>query len=339
MIASCSSGVEPLFAIVYEKNVLDGKKFMEAHPEFIRIAKERGFYSEDLIKTIHKVGNVQNADVPEDIKKLFVTAHDVTPIDHISIQAAFQRYTDNAVSKTVNFQHDATKKDVEDVYMMAYKTGCKGVTVYRDGSRAGQVLTVGSSEGTKEGTVTVKDFESGEIIAKDIKLPSVFENGPEHIIKKEGKKFYLHFSYLPDDVKKKYPICIWIQTNHKYGPSELKVCNRAAQSLQKLAQVSGINKKFIQGTLEKANEDYPHNRLGRMISLCLRHGVKREDILLTLTNLEGDNVSTLLTAVRKFLSKTLEDGTKINKECPECKSQIYMENGCMICKSCGWSAC
>jgi ribonucleotide reductase alpha subunit len=340
MIASCSSGVEPLFALVYEKNVMDGKKFMEVHPEFVRVAKERGIYSEELIKTVHKVGSVKDLDIPEDLKKIFVTAHDVTPLDHISIQAAFQKYTDNAVSKTVNFSHDATKKDVEDVYKLAYKTGCKGVTVYRDGSRSGQVLTVGSTDDAKtENTVTVKDFESGDVIAKEIKLPKIFDNGPTHIIKKEDKKFYLHFSYLPDDLKKKYPICIWIHTNHKYGASELRVCNLAAQSLQKLAQASGINKKFIKGTLEKANSDYPHNRLGRMVSLCLRHGLKREDILVALTGIEGDNVSTLLTAVRKFLSKTLDNGTKLAKKCPECKSQIYMENGCMTCKSCGWSAC
>jgi ribonucleoside-diphosphate reductase alpha chain len=341
MIASCSSGVEPLFALVYEKNVMDNKKFLEAHPEFLRVAKERGFYSEELLKQVHKTGNIQDLDVPEDVKKLFVTAHDIKPMDHIAIQAAFQKYTDNAVSKTVNFRHDATRKDVEDVYLAAYKMGCKGVTVYRDGSRSNQVLTVGSSEDTK-GTVSVRDLEKGTIIARDIKLPMIFDNGQTHIIKREGKKFYLHFSYLPDDTNKKYPICIWIKTNHKYGASELKICNRAAQNLQKLAQVSGINKRFIKETLEKANQDYPHNRLGRMISLCLRHGIKREDILVALMNIEGDNVSTLLTAVRKFLSKTLDDGTVLkNLKCPDCESRVKMENGCMTCEAptCGWSAC
>jgi len=341
MIASCSSGVEPLFALVYEKNVLDNKKFLEVHSEFLSVAKNKGFYSEDLIKTIHKIGSVKSLDVPHEIKEIFVTAHDIAPIDHVSIQAAFQKYTDNAVSKTVNFRHDATKKEVEDVYRYAYKMGCKGVTVYRDGSRSGQVLTVGSSEENKN-TVSVKDFEKGTIIAKDIKLPGIFDNGPTHIIKKEGKKFYLHFSYLPDDRNKKYPICIWIYTNQKYGANELRVCNRAAQNLQKLAQISSINNKFIKETLEKANQDYPHNRLGRMISLCLRHGVKREDILESLLNIEGDNVSTLLTAVRKFLSKTLENGTILkNSKCPDCESRVKMENGCMTCESptCGWSAC
>ena len=254
MIASCSSGVEPLFALVYEKNVLDNKKFLEVHPEFLGVAKNMGFYSEDLIKTIHKIGSVKNLDVPNEIKEIFVTAHDIAPIDHVSIQAAFQKYTDNAVSKTVNFRHDATKKEVEDVYRYAYKMGCKGVTVYRDGSRSGQVLTVGSSEENKT-TVSVKDFEKGTIIAKDIKLPGIFDNGPTHIIKKEGKKFYLHFSYLPDDRNKKYPICIWIYTNQKYGANELRVCNRAAQNLQKLAQISSINNKFIKETLKKANQE------------------------------------------------------------------------------------
>ncbi|MEM3380737.1 MAG: vitamin B12-dependent ribonucleotide reductase [Candidatus Bathyarchaeia archaeon] len=136
IIAGCSSGIEPIFAISYIRNVMDNTELMEVHPLFEKIAYERGFYSEELMKRISEEGTVQNIpQIPEDVKRIFVTAHDITPEWHIRIQAAFQKYTDNAVSKTVNFPSDATPEDVETVYMLAYQLGCKGVTIYRDSSR------------------------------------------------------------------------------------------------------------------------------------------------------------------------------------------------------------
>jgi ribonucleoside-diphosphate reductase alpha chain len=327
MIASCSSGIEPLFSLVYEKNVLDGRKFLEIHPDFLKVAKEEGFYSEDLMKTIMKSGGISKvAGIPQKICDVYVTAHDIDPQTHIAIQAAFQEYTDNAVSKTINFGHDATIKEVEEAYLLAYESGCKGLTVYRDGSRENQVMTVGTSERAK-------------ILSRDIKLPSVFKNGDCRVIKKEGKKFYIHFSYLPEDSKHEFPIVLWIHTNAKYKPDELKICNKASRNLSALALDSGVNPKFVDETLKKANDDYPHNRLGRMVSLCLRHNVPREDILVSLTGIDGDNVSTLLAAVRKFLSETLPNGTTLKGlKCPECGGDIRMEEGCKKCV-CGWSAC
>ncbi|MEM3429285.1 MAG: vitamin B12-dependent ribonucleotide reductase [Candidatus Bathyarchaeia archaeon] len=144
IIAGCSSGIEPIFAISYIRNVMDNTELMEVHPLFEKIAYERGFYSEELMKRISEEGTVQNIpQIPEDVKRIFVTAHDITPEWHIRIQAAFQKYTDNAVSKTVNFPSDATPEDVETVYMLAYQLGCKGVTIYRDSSREQQVLQIG----------------------------------------------------------------------------------------------------------------------------------------------------------------------------------------------------
>jgi ribonucleoside-diphosphate reductase alpha chain len=146
ILAGCSSGIEPLFAVSYVRTVMEGTKLVEVHPVFERIAKERGFYSAELMERIAEEGSLHGFDeVPDDVKRLFVTAHDIRPVEHISMQAAFQRYVDNAVSKTVNFQHEATKQDVEEVYMLAYRMGCKGVTVYRDGSRDEQVLSTGGA--------------------------------------------------------------------------------------------------------------------------------------------------------------------------------------------------
>jgi ribonucleoside-diphosphate reductase alpha chain len=143
IIAGCSSGIEPIFAICYVRNVMDNTELVEVNPLFEKIAYERGFYSEELMRTIGEVGSIQDfLEVPEDVKRVFVTAHDVSPEWHIRIQAAFQNHTDNAVSKTVNFPHDATPEDVETVYMLAYQLGCKGVTIYRDSSRENQVLQI-----------------------------------------------------------------------------------------------------------------------------------------------------------------------------------------------------
>ncbi len=143
IIAGCSSGIEPIFAICYVRNVMDNTELVEVNPLFEKIAYERGFYSEELMRTIGDVGSIQDfLEIPEDVKRVFVTAHDVSPEWHIRIQAAFQNHTDNAVSKTVNFPHDATPEDVETVYMLAYQLGCKGVTIYRDLSRENQVLQI-----------------------------------------------------------------------------------------------------------------------------------------------------------------------------------------------------
>ena len=143
IIAGCSSGVEPIFALAFIRNVMDNTELPEAHPALEQVLKDRGLYSDDLMKGIAAVGGLHELDVPEDLKKVFVTAHDVTPEWHIRMQAAFQDHVDNAVSKTVNFPSQARPEDVERVYLLAYELGVKGVTIYRDGSRQEQVLNIG----------------------------------------------------------------------------------------------------------------------------------------------------------------------------------------------------
>ena len=144
VIAGASSGIEPLFALAFARHVLDGRELPEINSFFEALAKQEGFYSEDLTRKIALNGEIQNLqEVPEKIRRLFVTAHDISPEDHIRMQAAFQKYTENAVSKTVNFPHEATVNDVARVYRLAYELGCKGVTIYRDGSRTKQVFYKG----------------------------------------------------------------------------------------------------------------------------------------------------------------------------------------------------
>ncbi len=143
IIAGCSSGVEPIFALAFIRNVMDNTELPEAHPALEAVLKKRGLYSEDLMKSIAAVGGLHDMDLPEDLKRTFVTAHDVSPEWHIRMQAAFQDHVDNAVSKTVNFSNQARPEDVERVYLLAYELGVKGVTIYRDGSRQEQVLNIG----------------------------------------------------------------------------------------------------------------------------------------------------------------------------------------------------
>lgn len=146
IIAGASSGIEPIFALAFVRHVLDGKQLLEVNPLFEAMARKEGFFSERLMEEIAQNGHLPHLpEVPERFRRLFVTAHDILPEDHIRMQAAFQKYTDNAVSKTVNFPHEATVEDVEKVYMLAYELGCKGVTIYRDRSREKQVLYKGTA--------------------------------------------------------------------------------------------------------------------------------------------------------------------------------------------------
>ena len=140
LIASCSAGIEPTFSLAYERHVLDNARLPEVQPAFERIARQRGFYSEELMQRLTSEPLSAIEEVPEDVRRLFATAHSVAPEWHVRMQAVFQKHVDNAVSKTVNLPNRATADDVDRIYRLAYELGCKGITVYRDASRGDQVL-------------------------------------------------------------------------------------------------------------------------------------------------------------------------------------------------------
>ncbi len=151
IIAGCSSGIEPLFALSFYRLVMDNDRLVEVHPFFKKVAMARGFYSEELMHSLANGKHLADIEeVPADVREVFITAHDITPVWHLEHQAAFQRSCENAVSKTVNFVNSATREDVADVFKLAWQKGCKGVTIYRDGSRTAQVLNVGSTAKDKE---------------------------------------------------------------------------------------------------------------------------------------------------------------------------------------------
>ena len=161
MIANASSGIEPIFALAFRKqNILEGKTLFYVDKNFERISKERGFFSEDLLEHLSDGGSLQDRDdVPDDIKRLFHVASDISPRDHVMMQAAFQEATDAGISKTVNFPNEATVEDVEDAYLLAWETHCKGITVYRAGSREKEVLTTGTTE-SQQSEPAASVFES-----------------------------------------------------------------------------------------------------------------------------------------------------------------------------------
>jgi ribonucleoside-diphosphate reductase alpha chain len=162
IIAGCSSGIEPLFAVSFMRKVLEGTRLFETNPLFEKVAKERNFYSGDLLEKIAQSGSVQEVEeVPEDVRKVFVTALDIKPEWHVKMQAAFQKYTDNAVSKTVNLPHNADVEEVRRVFNLAYKLKCKGITVYRYGSKPEQVLNIGEIRTEKKRFVSAESEYAG----------------------------------------------------------------------------------------------------------------------------------------------------------------------------------
>jgi ribonucleoside-diphosphate reductase alpha chain len=162
IIAGCSSGIEPLFAVSFVRNVLSGTRLFESHPLFERIARDRGFYSRELLAAVARRPSLAEVKgVPADVKRLFATAFDVTARQHLEIQAAFQRHTDNAVSKTINLPADSTVEDVREIYLLAHRLKCKGITVYRYGSKPGQVLLL--SDETESRHDDLPDFVAADL--------------------------------------------------------------------------------------------------------------------------------------------------------------------------------
>ena len=159
MIAGCSSGIEPVFSLAYRKhNILEGKTLYYVDENFEAVAKERGFYNDDLLEHLSNGGSLQDRDdVPSDVKEVFRTAPDITPEYHVKMQAAFQESVDAGISKTINFRNEATEEEIDETYMLAWELKCKGITVYRAGSRDKEVLTTGTNEAEAEDKLSAEN--------------------------------------------------------------------------------------------------------------------------------------------------------------------------------------
>mgnify|MGYP003866305175 CR=1 FL=1 len=256
-------------------------------------------------------------------EKEIVTAQDLSAEEHLKMQAIAQKYCDQSISKTINVPASYPFKNLKDIYMKGWQQNVIGMTTFRDQSR---------------GSVIKELEETDNIIKHEVKLPETFLNGATKKIKREGMKFYIHFSYYPEDTEKQHPIAIWITSNQT---GETKACNKACESLEKLSKECGVSEEIINNMKNSYKGDRSHNKLARMISLNLRHGISREDILVAISNIEGDNISTLLSAVRKFIAETISDGKEIvGLKCPNCQSSnIKMEAGCFTCMDCDYAGC
>ena len=325
MIAGASSGIEPLFAIVYEKNVLDGQHLIEVHPEFKRVAQEEGFSSDELMKMVAFSGSLSKIyGIPKRIRDIFVTAHDIEPRWHVSIQAAFQKYTDNAVSKTVNFKHEATEKDVEEVFLYAYELGCKGVTVYRDGTRKNQVITSGTS--AKNGAVQVDPTEASPGSLHPRPRPAVTHG---HTYKTKTGCGNLYVNVNADNVG----LCeIFTQMGKSGGCPASN--SEAVSRLISLSLRAGVDPKSIAEQLRGIRCPIPTWMEGEMILSCadaIGHVLEQ-----SIADFEGTRPSaTGETTKIKYTGLDLG----FCPQCPQCGTILVHEEGCAVCKTCGYSKC
>jgi ribonucleoside-diphosphate reductase alpha chain len=325
IIAGCSSGIEPIFALAFVRNVMDNTELPEAHPALEEVLKQRGLYSEDLMKSIAAVGGLHDMDLPEDLKEVFVTAHDVTPEWHIRMQAAFQDHVDNAVSKTVNFPSTARPEDVERVYLLAYELGVKGVTIYRDGSRQEQVLNIGE--------VKRKAGENGDGLQMQL--------GPQGTAVMPVRPS--RSPVLRGETREKVTGCgsLYVTVNEDdFGPREV---------FANMGKAGGCASASTEA-------------IGRLISLAFRYGVPPDKIVKQLKGIRchvplGFGPNQILScpdAIGKALADKYHlaagNGGKAVGQlempiafaqgaCPECGGAIEHEGGCMVCRSCGYSKC
>ena len=311
IIAGCSSGIEPLFAVSFVRTVMEGTKLIEINPYFEKVAKERGFWSRDLMERIADRGSVQEFDeIPADVKAVFVTAHDITPMEHITMQAAFQKFVDNAVSKTVNFPHKATPKDVEEVYLLAYKLGCKGVTVYRDGSREEQVLTRGKKADKQ------KAIESWQKIVPR-KRPDVIK-GSTRFMKTGCGNLYVTIN--EDEEGHLFELFTSMGKAGGCAASQSEAIGR----LVSLAFRSNIEPDEVIKQLKGISCHSPIWHEGGKILSC------------------SDAIARALEKYNTKGKKGNGDGGKVIMlmgACPECGGAIEHEGGCAVCHNCGFTKC
>ncbi len=303
MIADASSGIEPIFALAYYKQVLDGKRLPYVYERLFNILKDKDIYTEQLVqKIIDNRGSLKGLDeIPEDIKSVFVTAMDITYKAHIDIQAAFQKYTDNAVSKTINMANSVTVEDVKEAYRYAYKMGLKGITVYRDGSRQEQVLVV-PKKGEEEQVDTFK-------------RPVVLHGFTEKVKTSRGTL------YVTVNTSNGKPIEVFANIGKSGG--DISALSEAIGRLISIALQNGVHVKSIINTLISITGAQPIWNNGRLIKSV------------------PDAIAQILRD--HFLHSSSKDSVQprkiVGEECPECGSPLEIVEGCAVCRNCGFSRC
>ena len=330
MIAGCSSGIEPVFSLAYRKhNILEGKTLYYVDKNLEKVAKEKGFYSEDLLEHLSNGGSLQDReDVPTEVKKVFRTAPDINPEYHVRMQAAFQESVDAGISKTINFPNEASEDDVTTTYMLAWELKCKGITVYRSGSREKEVLTSGTSENETEASV---DSKIGFVSATE--RPSELFGVTRRVYTGRGN-LYVTVN-MSEDGK---PFEIFAALG-KAGGNDSAMAE-AVSRMVSLTLRSGIDPKASIEQL-KGITDVPAWNEGELIRsvpdaianvLEKIYEPKKESAPLSINEL---NDETLISENKNSdIANVLQGET-----CPECPSTLAFEEGCQKCYSCGYSKC
>jgi ribonucleoside-diphosphate reductase alpha chain len=335
IIADCSSGIEPVFSLAYFRNVLDGQRLPQVNSRFETVAKINGFYSTALIAEIAEKGSIQNMhSIPEAVRRVFVTAHDVAPEWHVRMQAAFQKHCDAAISKTINMPQSATVEDVRNTYLLAFELGCKGITVYRDGCRKNQPMQLIQS---------ANDAPKLEPLSKPMSLPSIM---PALRIRQTTPFGNMHVKIVVDpQTKLEREIFAQLGKGGDLANSDLEAICRVSSLYLRiggrledlLSQLSGIGSSISIPTkdgritsladgLAQAIDKYRHAR--EVYGL--------EAVLLGKTDSDPEQLQ--LTGIATKSSDAYQ-GFKIKCPRPECGVYLIFQEGCAKCLACGFSAC
>ncbi|HET8654296.1 MAG TPA: vitamin B12-dependent ribonucleotide reductase [Longimicrobiaceae bacterium] len=369
IIAGCASGIEPLFAVAFLRNQA-GVLMPDVNEDFVRVAKERGFYSEALMKRIAEEGHIHFPEVPEDVQRVFVTAHDITPEWHVRMQAAFQEYVDSAISKTTNFPHGATEEDVREIYELAFRLGCKGVTVYRDGSREGQVLSTGATA-RKTAEAPADGAKEKELQEQLARLEAELKQARDRAAQAEQQAQQVRRQ------KRRRPVMLRGTTRKMASPiGDVFVTINEDESHSPFEVFATLGKA---GSIAMADTE----AIGRLISLALRFGVPIQEVHTQLRGISSDRaigfgqnkVLSVPDAIAQAIEAREQEKAGIQQElipelapaegasgvqrapepqlalmgydpgeqfmgtCPDCHSQLEFAEGCMKCHICGYSEC
>jgi len=375
MIAGTSSGIEPLFAVAFQKHVLDNQTLTEVNPLFEEMARKRGFYSPELMGKISQSGSVHGLkEVPPEVQRLFVTAHDISPEWHIRMQAAFQGHTDNAVSKTVNFPQSAKVEEVEKVYRLAYQLGCKGVTIYRDRSREVQVITKGTERGAPTSSKISPRKRPQELQGKTIEMTTgcgklyvtinADEQGPFEVFASLGKaggcaaaqteatarlvSQGLRAGIDPDLMVKQLK-GIRCHIPHGFGEQELLSCADAiGKALEYYLHARQLALPYTYApppgnSANGANGAHPATAAKEPSGAAAKEPASHRSSApsASINPTGGHHERGHGSGEHKPASQAAKHAKNNFKgACPECgSSALHFEEGCFTCRSCGYSDC
>ncbi len=336
IISGCSSGIEPLFALSYVRNVMDNTRLVEGNPFFEAVAKKEGFYSQQLMEEVSETGSLAHvqAEVPQWVKDVFVTSHDISPEWHVKMQAAFQRYTDNAVSKTINFPNSASVENIAGAYMLAYELGCKGITTYRDGSKENQVLSAGESDKSGE---SIPADEADAALDSAVLTPKARPKDMKGVTERIRTGHGTMYITINFDEDKPFEVFTTLGKAGGCDSAQLEAISR----LVSLALRSGIDMREIveqlrgitccpawdNGTLVRSAPD--------AVALALAGHANSESRPEEMQ--EGSQLKLLPES--KERPKWDLEGANPKSRCPDCTSLLIYQEGCLMCAGCGWNKC